>query len=52
MQEFIDAHPEQGTGSRALAQAVDQTKANIRWIQDYEEEVQKWLEWDHDIVTI
>ena len=45
LQEFIDTHPEQGTGSRALAQAVDQTRANIRWIRDYEEEVQKWLEW-------
>lgn len=43
--DFIETHPDQGTGSRAFAQAVDQTRANIRWMEDYEEEVMEWLEW-------
>ncbi|XP_071489850.1 uncharacterized protein [Diadema antillarum] len=43
--DFIDEHPEQGTGTRAFAQAVDQTRANIRWMETYEEEIMAWLDW-------
>lgn len=43
LEEFMADHPDQGTASRAFVQAVDSTKANIRWITSYLEEVNDWL---------
>lgn len=44
LEDFIDEHPDQGTGSRAFTQAVDNTKSNIRWINSYLDEVATWLD--------
>eukprot|EP00057_Strongylocentrotus_purpuratus_P033627 XP_792139.4 PREDICTED: aminopeptidase N [Strongylocentrotus purpuratus] len=44
LQNFISLHPDQGTGARALVQAVEQTRANIRWVQNHRDDVKAWLQ--------
>ncbi|XP_017329198.1 alanyl (membrane) aminopeptidase b, tandem duplicate 1 [Ictalurus punctatus] len=33
-----------GSGSMAIEQSIERTKANIKWLEQNKEEVQKWLE--------
>ncbi|XP_072037073.1 aminopeptidase N-like [Amphiura filiformis] len=47
--DFMEAHPDQGTGETALKQAVERTQANIRWMESYLEEVHQWLD---DVVVM
>ncbi|XP_029430472.1 aminopeptidase N-like [Rhinatrema bivittatum] len=43
-----------GSGSRALEQALEKTKANIKWVQENKDAVQKWFEaeaWSSDVTS-
>ncbi|XP_071495550.1 aminopeptidase Ey-like [Diadema antillarum] len=42
--DFIAEHPDQGTGRRALSSAVEQTRANVRWMEDFRPDVDAWLQ--------
>ncbi|XP_041463117.1 aminopeptidase Ey-like [Lytechinus variegatus] len=48
LEDFILQHPDQGTGARAFVQAVQQTKANIRWVRRYREKVHAWLQQENE----
>ncbi|KAI8500624.1 hypothetical protein Bbelb_214420 [Branchiostoma belcheri] len=47
LQELIDfaaKHPNAGSATRAIEQAIEKTKANIRWMNDNEEVIYNWLQ--------
>ncbi|XP_078688075.1 aminopeptidase N-like [Branchiostoma floridae x Branchiostoma belcheri] len=44
LEQFLTKHPNQGTATRAFSQAVDSTRANLRFRQDNESKIRAWLE--------
>ncbi|XP_019628837.1 PREDICTED: aminopeptidase N-like [Branchiostoma belcheri] len=44
LEQFLTDHPNQGTATRAFFQAVDSTRANLRFRQDNESKIRAWLE--------
>lgn len=44
LQRFVNEHPNLGTGERAFQQAIESTKANLKWRNDNEENIISWLE--------
>ncbi|XP_071955339.1 aminopeptidase N-like [Antedon mediterranea] len=44
LEEFMKENPDQGTAANAFSKSVSQTKANIRWMNSYLEEVFDWLQ--------
>ncbi|KAI8519879.1 Endoplasmic reticulum aminopeptidase 1 [Branchiostoma belcheri] len=44
LEQFLTDHPNQGTATRAFSQAVDSTRANLRFRQDNESKIRAWLE--------
>nr|XP_006821163.1 PREDICTED: aminopeptidase N-like [Saccoglossus kowalevskii] len=42
--DFGDNHPNLGSAARAYEQAIESTKANIKWMDNNFEQVQEWLE--------
>ncbi|XP_022081849.1 putative aminopeptidase-2 isoform X2 [Acanthaster planci] len=43
LKQFMEDHPDQGTGARAFAEAVAVIEANIRWVEQFYDEVEGWL---------
>lgn len=45
MQQFIEENAEQGFGSATLAvdQALERTKANMKWVAENKADVYKWF---------
>ncbi|KAI8500655.1 Endoplasmic reticulum aminopeptidase 1 [Branchiostoma belcheri] len=43
MQEFVSRHPELGTATRAIQQAQERARVNIKWRQQSEDDVAQWL---------
>ncbi|XP_078666409.1 aminopeptidase Ey-like [Branchiostoma floridae x Branchiostoma belcheri] len=43
MQEFVSNHPELGTATRAIQQAQERARVNIKWRQQSEDDVAQWL---------
>ncbi|XP_019622952.1 PREDICTED: aminopeptidase Ey-like isoform X1 [Branchiostoma belcheri] len=43
MQEFVSSHPELGTATRAIQQAQERARVNIKWRQQSEDDVAQWL---------
>ncbi|KAK3602015.1 hypothetical protein CHS0354_027018 [Potamilus streckersoni] len=43
LEEFKDQHPNLGSGTRALQQAIETTEANINWMKVNYDIVAKWL---------
>ena len=39
----MEENPDQGTASRTFIQMVEATQANIRWMEYYYDDVEKWL---------
>ncbi|KAL3885524.1 hypothetical protein ACJMK2_025576 [Sinanodonta woodiana] len=44
LEEFKDQHPDLGSGTRALQQAIETTEANINWMKVNYDIVAKWLQ--------
>jgi aminopeptidase N len=44
LEAFMKAKPDLGSAARAFDQAIEKTKANIKWIDANLKEVNKWLE--------
>ncbi|XP_060551724.1 aminopeptidase N-like isoform X2 [Ruditapes philippinarum] len=44
LKDFQAAHPDMGSGSRAMAQTIENTNTNIQWMKDNYDTVKKWLE--------
>ncbi|XP_076438803.1 LOW QUALITY PROTEIN: aminopeptidase N-like [Babylonia areolata] len=43
LQEFIQKHPDQGSGRRAFQQAVEKTRSNIAWMDKNYDILSNWL---------
>ena len=43
MKQFIEDHPDLGSGARVFGEAVAVIEANIRWIDRYYKGVADWL---------
>ncbi|XP_064458599.1 putative aminopeptidase-2 [Ornithodoros turicata] len=43
MEEFFEAHPEAGAGTRARSQALAAVRDNIRWLANFREPVLNWI---------
>lgn len=44
VEQFIIDHPDQGSGERAFVQSIAVIKGNIRWMEQYYNEVADWVE--------
>ncbi|XP_038078719.1 putative aminopeptidase-2 isoform X2 [Patiria miniata] len=43
LKDFMEANPDQGTGARAFTEAVAVIEGNIRWMDQFYDEVDVWL---------
>ncbi|KAK3095167.1 hypothetical protein FSP39_010973 [Pinctada imbricata] len=43
LEEFLKAHPDMGSGTRAFQQAIEKTKSNIKWMESNFNVVEEWL---------
>lgn len=43
LHQFLEQHPDMGTGNRAFRQAIETTESNIRWMADNQKAVSDWL---------
>ena len=43
LQEFIEQHPNLGSGTRAFQQAIEKTQSNIKWMNSSLAVIEKWL---------
>ncbi|KAJ8311345.1 hypothetical protein KUTeg_010700 [Tegillarca granosa] len=43
MKDFQALHPDMGSGTRAYAQAIEKTEANIQWMKKNYDIINKWL---------
>ncbi|KAH3881112.1 hypothetical protein DPMN_005034 [Dreissena polymorpha] len=43
LHQFLEEHPDMGTGNRAFRMAIETTESNIRWMADNQKTVSDWL---------
>ena len=43
LRNFLDQHPDMGTGNRAFRQAIEKTENNINWMKNNKQDVSQWL---------